>query len=464
MMWCARLLKQFHLIISVAAIIWGCQPEQEEITNNPNATLTFSTNAIHFDTLFSTLGSVTKRLKVYNPSKNAVIIDNISLGNPSDSPYTLYINGRKGRSFNHQMLMGNDSLLVLVEVLIDPNDTDLPFLVTDSILFLTNGNSQDVKLFTWGQDAYFIGKVVLTRDTIWTSKKPVVLLDTILVGTECTLTIEEGVKIFANHNAALFVAGSLKVKGTLENPVLFTNSRLDIKNAYGQWGGIIFLEDSKDNLIDFCKIRNAVYGVYNGIPHNNDEPGLVLSNTIIENTIVGLIGVGSNIHATNMLINNSAEHLVFNIGGGKYFYNHCTFSNSLAGLHQPRHNPSLVFSNFYQHDEEKIGKGLTVEIQNSIVWGNLKDEIHLDSVPEMTFDVLINHSLLKTSIEGYNRNNNILNKDPRFVDFVMYDYRLNSLSPAINKGDANYRIPYDLAGNERDQQPDMGAYERIKTE
>ncbi len=40
---------------------------------------------------------------------------------------------------------------------INPGDADLPFIVTDSIVFETNGNIQDVDLVAWGgQNANFI--------------------------------------------------------------------------------------------------------------------------------------------------------------------------------------------------------------------------------------------------------------------------------------------------------------------
>jgi len=55
-------------------------------------------------------------------------------------------------------------------------------------------------------------------------------------------------------------------------------------------------------------------------------------------------------------------------------------------------------------------------------------------------------------------NNNILNQDPRFVEPELYDYRIDSLSPGIDRG-ADLMIPIDLDGNPRDSLPDIGAYE-----
>lgn len=41
-------------------------------------------------------------------------------------------------------------------VTIDPNKDDNPLIQTDSIVFETNGNLQDVDLVAWGQDANYI--------------------------------------------------------------------------------------------------------------------------------------------------------------------------------------------------------------------------------------------------------------------------------------------------------------------
>ncbi len=453
------------LCLLFVSLFVACQQENEKLSSDPNISLRFSSDTIHFDTIFTTVGSITKRLTVYNKSNNAVNISSIALGDGPNSAYSIYLNGIKGKQFENQQLMGMDSLLLLVEVKIDPSGADLPFLVIDSIRFLTNGNLQDIKLQSWGQDAYFMGKTILPCDTTWTSKKPIVLLDSVLVPESCSLTISEGTKIYARPSSALLVAGSLLINGTVENPVKFTNDRLDIENAYGQWGGIIFLMTSNNNIINHSHIRNSIYGIYIGTPDEDNEPDLVLSNVIIENAAVaGLVAYNSDVHATNILINNCGEFTLANLAGGNYYYNHCTFDNSFAGINIPRNSPSVVITNYIQTNDLDIKEELNFEIHNSIIYGNLKDELLLDSHQDVPFNLLVNHSLLKTSLISLDINKNILNQPPKYINFHLYDYRPAEESPVIDKGDVNYKIFIDLAGNDRDELPDIGAYEFILTE
>ena len=78
-----------------------------------------------FDTLFTSIGSTTKRLRVMNPNKKALKISNISLAGGSESPYSIIVNGDEGVSFDDIVVFGEDSLLILVEVTIDPLNENL---------------------------------------------------------------------------------------------------------------------------------------------------------------------------------------------------------------------------------------------------------------------------------------------------------------------------------------------------
>jgi hypothetical protein len=54
---------------------------------------------------------------------------------------------------------------------------------------------------------------------------------------------------------------------------------------------------------------------------------------------------------------------------------------------------------------------------------------------------------------------NISGSDPRFVSQTGKDYRLQSSSPAIGRGDPAYAPSVDFAGRARDATPDLGAFE-----
>ncbi|MBU2552846.1 MAG: hypothetical protein KKF98_00205, partial [Bacteroidetes bacterium] len=76
----------------------------------------------------------------------------------------------------------------------------------------------------------------------------------------------------------------------------------------------------------------------------------------------------------------------------------------------------------------------------------------------------LSHTLVKTSLKMDDPayfNAIIKNEDPLFFNVSANDYRLDTLSPAINKGDPAIALesPFDLLNNSRLNNPDAGAYQ-----
>lgn len=441
----------------------GCIPDEEKISNDSAILLRFSTDTVIFDTVFTTVGSISKRFKVYNTSQSAIRISRIELGLLNNSNYQVVVNGIAGQSFENQLLLGKDSMMILVSVTIDQQNQNLPFFVKDSLRFLTNSNWQDVKLVAWGQDAHFFNDSVLVCNTVWTSDKPYVIYNSILVDSLCTLRIKKGTKVYLNSNSYIFIKGSLKIEGEADEKVLIRNARLDApyENAPGQWNGIVLLEGSKENVVTHAQIRNAVFGFNLNTFDQDTDPDLVLESVTIENMLSsGIIAVNADIVASNTLINNCADYAIGNLGGGNYEYIHCTFAN--YGFDFFRENPGVVFTDYVKlNDDSEIINPLKIRFQNNIVWGNLRDEIVISSENTET-ELIQSHNLIRTQeLEFWEGNSNILNEDPKFNRPVLYDYSLDTLSPAKNNGLFGLKS-LDLDGKIRDSQPDLGALERIE--
>ena len=49
-----------------------------------------------------------------------------------------------------------DSIFIFIKTILNPNQQNTPLLITDTILFFTNGNKQTVELVVYGQDDHFI--------------------------------------------------------------------------------------------------------------------------------------------------------------------------------------------------------------------------------------------------------------------------------------------------------------------
>jgi len=67
------------------------------------------------------------------------------------SPYKINVDGTAGPELTNLELKANDSLYVFVQININQNTSNLPFIVRDSIQITYNGNVKKVQLEAWGQ-------------------------------------------------------------------------------------------------------------------------------------------------------------------------------------------------------------------------------------------------------------------------------------------------------------------------
>lgn len=445
----------------------SCQP-QEDIIAGESIGLLFDKDSIHFDTLFTTEQSITRRLRVYNPSSQTVLIESIGLAQAKASPYTLYVNGRSGRAFGPQALLAGDSLLLLLEATLPKTTHTLPYPVTDALVFFNKGHRQEVPIVSYGQNVEFVGDPVLACNTHWNSPLPYVIEQSILVDSLCALSLAKGSRLYFKPGAYLYVKGSLLAEGDSASTdrVLFRNHRQgpNYDQQPGQWGGIVFLPGSSGNRLRYATIRNAEYGIYLGTPDDDDEPDLILEHCRIENNLLaGIICYSSDLLAHNTLVHSAAQYTVANLAGGNYTYQHCTFVNYFT---QRQENPALLLSNFVQlNDGTEINEALHLQMDNTIVWGNLQGspEIALASQGQGNITIEGGHNLLRTHESLWEGNGNILATAadfPLFRDRSLADYRLDTLSPAIDSGQA-LGHKFDIDGRLRDSFPDIGAFEFI---
>ena len=470
--------------------------------------LRFSVDTLVFDTVFTTVGSITKRIKVYNDLDQDVQIDEIRLAKAGNTPYRLNIDGAQSDLANDVLLRSKDSLHIFVEATIDPNHVNEALIRTDSIVFSINGTRQDVDLVAWGQDANFYYNsaddyVIFTSDTgendtlfyysiseptVWTNQKPHVIYDLVVVENGASLEIMEGAKVYLHRNANLIIGevwtdeadvvskSSLKILGNTLNPVLIASDRLDeyYSDLSGQWGRIWLTANSAQNRIENATIKNGTIGLQVDTVANSFEPALRLENTIISNhSSYGLLAYASYIEAFNCQMNDNGVHDLYLFGGGNYRFSQCTFAN-YNSAHQ---SPSVRMSNFYEdlNGNEVLRPMQRADFENCIVYGRIQSELGIEETEEALFNYTFNNCLLKLKENDFDLSNstrfsnNIYNESPNFVqtiDAYEYNYNLDTLSPAQNSAAGNIALqfPYDLLGNSRlsDDGPDIGAYERLE--
>lgn len=444
---------------------------KETFENDPNSKLTFSTDTLLFDTVFTKLGggpeprSVNKRFTMRNPH-NKSIKTSIRLGMGNASPFRINVDGLPVSQISNYEIRPNDSVYIFVEVTVDPNNAGNPLIIQDSVVFETNGNFQDVKLVAWGQDAYYFTDSILTGNLLWDDKvKPYVIFNSILVDEFSKLTISDGVKVYSSVNSRIFVNGTLEIKGTKENPVVLQGARLEqaYRNDPSQWHGIRFLPKSKNNIITYAEIKNGVIGIEVDSLQVGGGYKLDINHTKILNmSAAGLLGYTAWIKATNVLSANCGQYTFLGELGGNYQLTHCTFANYNTTF--LRSKPAFGFSNADYDDgtNPPFANDLTFVLQNSIVYGSLKEELVTFKDGRGAYAVAINNSMLKTEIGGLNGvDGNRVNIDPKFKNFRELNFELDTLSPA--KDMAPLLTPPvldDLRGELRDPSPDIGAFER----
>ncbi len=478
-------MKRFFPWIIASLLLFSACKKENGISTDPTYKLTFSADTVLFDTVFTTLGSSTHQLKVYNTYRDDLNISEIRLMGGEGSRFKLNFDGVSGVSFQDVVIPANDSLYAFLNVTIDPSDLTTPFVVEDSLMFLTNGNTQTIKLVAWGQNARYIvadrqlsgfPKFKIIADSLetvhWTNELPYVIYGYALINSYGTLHIHEGTRVYVHNGGGIWSwsDGQLIIEGTAESPVTIQGDRLEpfFQNQPGQWDRI-WLMDARagaDHRIDHAIIRNGFIGVQAESFVHATQAALRINNTIIENhTGMGIYSVLYAIEANNLVIDNCGQYAFAVVEGGDYLIRHATIGN--YWWQSTRTTGSLFFSNYVDQDNEHYEFPFHWEMYNSIVYGAQEEEFgtSLSNTTEVDTTYLFDHCLMKTSKytnDDAGFSGCLFNQDPLFVDYRNYDLHLSDvLSPAVGTGSpaVAIEVPFDLEGKDRRNTPDLGAYQ-----
>jgi len=508
----------YGLALVSCLILWSsCRNDFESISSTGN--LEFSSDTVYLDTVFTSIGSSTRTMKVYNRSNDIINIPTIQLANGESSSYRLNVDGIPGKSFENIEILAKDSIFIFIETTIDienfPNPTN-SFLYTDQILFDNGGNKQDVDLVTLVQDAVFLFPEKLKDGTIetislgvdsegeevliegfyldddelnFTNEKPYVIYGFAAVRPNKTLTIDAGARVHFHANSGILVAnqGSMKVNGEpstdpelLENQVIFEGDRLEpsFSDIPGQWGTIWLTQGSTNHEFNFLTIKNAIVGIL--MDSNDGDRTLTLKDVQIYNSSnVGLLARTGDIYGENMIINNSGQTSLSCSLGGRYNFNHSTFANYWNSSF--RVFPTLLIDNFLQINENEIIVADLIEanFNNCIIFGNEQRELALIEESSAAFNFNFSNCLIRFEDPNGDFDDNpnydfsnqdlysniVRNSDPVFLDTDLNNMNIEAETSGAN-GIGNSAtailVPIDANGTVRNQSaPDAGAYEGI---
>lgn len=460
----------------------GCHPHGYDDTDK----LKFSTDTLMFDTVFTTIGSITRNFTVYNPSSDPVNLDIYLAGN-SQSYYSINVNGKAGYEFHDVEIPAHDSIFVFVKVNINPTNQNTPYLVTDSVLFCSDSRRQAVQLVAFGQDAHFIipdhnngsmsYKVVAHEheNVHWTNDKPWVVYGWAVVDSLGSLTIDPGTRVYFHNGGGLWVFryGHINVNGTVDEPVLFRGDRLEsfYDSDYAQWDRILINEGNTDNVINNAIITNAAIGLEVSTLEEYLGNKTIVNNSVIHNnSSYGVLGWTANLEMNNCQISNNGSYSLL-MQVGNYKLNHVTVGNYYSGT-PTRKNPAVVIGNNYETQQMnaageveyiRVIGDTKLECNNCIFYGNADNEFAVSKTNDAALDYTLRNCIVKR--DSLNEHYiNCLNVDPKFVSNYGQDYNLKIESPAIDKGIGNLGITTDILGRLRNGAPDLGAFEYYPAE
>ena len=504
--WCCRGFRLMAIaVIALIAMTWGCRDKDDFLLTETGTVVSFSTDTLRFDTVFTSRGSATRSIKVFNRNDRPVKLSKVAIeGDPGF--FRMNVDGISANVVSGVEIAARDSLYIFVEVTIDPDQplSVSPFVVQDRIVFELNGLEQRVLLEAWGQNANYIpfldGKgqdytLCANGDfVIGDDPRPYVIFGRLVVD-ECTCTVRKGTRIYMHgalikdtvisqspdqmvvdtsvtyyNDGAIFAVGQgrLIMEGTAEDPIIIQGDRLEpgFAEIPGQWFGIALLGGSKGSDLRHVEIRNAAFGVF-----ADSATQIDLRQVRIENISgSGILARHAELLAENCLISNTGGQNVLLTYGGTYSFDYCTLSsygNSAA---------ALVMDNVRCEDflcSEYRLNPLSVSFRNCIIAGSQRDEIQLVNFSTVAedLDYRFEHCIVKVDElpeqEGFtdffdhcNPCLNVTAADPLFLDVFGGQYSLDTASVANGYAIPLPLIPLDLLGVPRDPlNPDAGALE-----
>ncbi len=474
-------------IVGMVLLVFASCKKETQPNPDSNLKLSFSADTVLFDTVFTSLGSATHQLRIYNRNNDNLKISAIRLTGGASSPFRINLDGENALEFYDKIIPANDSLFSFLRVTINPNDLNTPFVVEDELEFVTNGNTQTIKLLAWGQNAIYIvgdkvsgaiqGKYKIVADslqtTVWTSELPYVIYGYALINSYGTLRIEAGTKVYCHQGSGIlsWSDGQLVIDGTAESPVVIQGDRLEpyYKDTPGQWDQIMLLDGraGADHRISHAVIRNGFIGVNCQSALKVTECALRIDNTVIENQSgYGLYSILYPVEAKNFTIANCGTANVFAFGGD-YRFVHGTIANYWNGNEHSNNIAMQVLNYTLDENHEPFYYPSHLELDNCIVYGRQKDEFMTQFGPDADSTFLFDHCLVKTekfanATAGFSHC--LFNLEPYFADYQRNDLHIDSIaSPVIGTGNPLFgnEMPYDLDGVSRIGAPDMGAYQFV---
>jgi len=510
----------FTVAILLTIILWGssCRKNFEYAPSAGN--LSFSKDTVFLDTVFNTIGSSTYAVKVYNETRDDIVIPSIRLTKGASSFYRLNVDGIAGKTFQNIPIKARDSMFIFIETTVDiGSNPENTLLYTDAIAFDSGIDEQVVQLVTLVKDAVFLypsRNADGTKETIllsidadgneirvegfelsdnqlrFTNNMPYVIYGYATVPSSKELIIDAGARIHFHKDSGLLVkdGASVSINGILsedqeilEGEVIFQGDRLEpsFSQIPGQWGLFWIASGSINNTIEHLTVKNGSVGLFVEGGNLLSSPTLRIKNSrLLNNTSYNLWAVNAFIEAENVVFGGSGGASLYCSLGGNYIFTHCTIANFWSNGFRTK--AALEIDNFASRlQTDIISRDLIrADFRNCIIDGSSLTELRLRAKEEKQFNFsFVNCSLQFNDFNNqflgmplYNFDNEIryrnmlLNKESNFFFPAKNDFRITLESGVINKGALEFaqEVPFDILGRDRTLASDLGSYQGVERE
>ena len=445
-------MKRIFYFLMILALLVACT-DDDNFSSAGGLRLTFSTDTVKMDTVFSKTPSATYTFWVHNDNDNGIRLESVRLAKKNQTGFRVnvdgsYLDNALGSQVSDLEVRRGDSILVFVEITSTEQAQPEPKLIEDDLVFrLESGVEQKVNLRAWSWDAQKIYDLVVEGEQTIESATPLVVYGGI--------TVPEGRRLNLRNSTLYFHDGAgIECYGDLiiENCVL-RGDRLDRMFDYlpydrvsGQWKGIHLYQSAMTARLSNTEIRNAENAlVLDSAAIDEEHIRLGMGNCIIHNAEgYGLKTVNSNVYIANCQFTNTLDDCVL-IVGGIADINYCTIAQFYP--FSADRGAALRFVNYEGDTDIPLLKlrceGLLLTgYESDVLMGNVRDTI-------AAFEYQFINSLLRTpkvdtgdsvrfvDVRWETPKDSIQGKQHFKVideDNLIYDFHLDSLSTAQGLG------------------------------
>ena len=433
----------FYVLIGVLLMV-ACE-DDEKFSSGAGMHLDFDKDTLKMDTVFSGTPSSTYAFWVHNRHDSGVRLATVKLKKGNQTGFRvnvdgIYLDNSNGSQISNVEIRRKDSILVFVELTAQATHQLEPKLVEEDLQFIMeNGSEQAVKLRAWAWDAQKLYDPEINEDTEIESEMPLVIYGDMTVKEGVTLKLKN-TRLFFHDQSGMEVKGTLKMEGCE-----LRGDRLDRMFDYlpydrvsGQWNGVHFHASSTDNELVETVIKNTIEGIVMDkaeLDANNYR--LSMTHCVVHNSQgTGVRTVNANVKLDHCQLTNAGGDCLAVIGGMADI-SYCTIAQFYP--FDANRGKALRFAN----ETENPLKHFYCE--GTIVTGYADDEVEGEQISDEV-DYHFENSLLRTTVEEGERFEDIIWESPsdeiegkdHFVKIDEenqdYDFHLNDNSPAKGKG------------------------------